>query len=76
MNFTRMNNFAMKYDIHEVEKAAIINSIGNLRTFPWIKDLVELGRLKIHGWWFDMEHGLLWAYDSTKKEFYPTTENG
>ena len=64
-----------EYDIHEVEKAAIINSIGNLLTFPWIRDLVELGTLKIHGWWFDMENGALWSYDNNTNAFYPITEN-
>ena len=62
------------YDIHSVEKASIINSISNLRTFSWIRDLEDLGRLKIHGWWFDMKNGTLWSYDNHKSAFYPITE--
>ncbi len=63
------------YDIHEVEKAAIVNSMHNLRTFPWLKSLEDSGELKIHGWWFDMEHGNLWAYDDDVNTFYLTKEN-
>ena len=74
-----MNKFAEKSvkdsEIHEVEKASIVNSMTNLRTFPWLKSLEDLGELKIHGWWFDMEHGALWSYDSIRKAFYPTLEN-
>ena len=62
-------------EFHEVEKASIVNSIENLRTFPWLKFLEDSGDLKIHGWWFDMERGALWAFDSTKKVFQPMLEN-
>ena len=74
-----MNKFAEKFvqnpDIHEVEKASIVNSIDNLRTFPWLRSLEDSGELKIYGWWFDMEHGALWAYDPIRDVFYQTSEN-
>ena len=58
-------------NVHKVEKASIVNSIKNLRTFPWINSLELVNELKIHGWWFDMEQGALWAYDNKKKKFFP-----
>ena len=58
-------------DVHKVEKASIVNSIKNLRTFPWVRSLELANELKIHGWWFDMEHGALWTYDNKKKKFFP-----
>ena len=58
-------------NLHEVERASIVNSIENLRSFPWLRSLEDHGELKIHGWWFDMERGALWAYDSNKKVFLP-----
>lgn len=58
-------------DVHKVEKASIVNSIKNLRTFPWVRSLELANELKIHGWWFDMEHGALWTYDNNKKKFFP-----
>jgi carbonic anhydrase len=69
-----MNEFDLKLEednVHKVEKASIVNSIKNLRTFPWINSLELANELKIHGWWFDMEHGALWAYDNKKKKFFP-----
>ena len=70
-----MDKYAKKnhedFEVHEVEKESIVNSINNLRTFPWLKSLEEKKELKIHGWWFDMEHGALWSYDPNKKAFYP-----
>ena len=41
------------------EQAAIRASVENLKTFPWITERVESGRLSLHGWWFDLDVGEL-----------------
>ena len=45
----------------ECEKEAILASLSNLMTFPWIRSSVEEGRLQLHGWYFDIENGTLLA---------------
>ena len=52
-----------------VEQASIINSIKNLLTFPWIRSAVSDKKLRVHGWWFDMEEGTLWVNKDGKKDF-------
>ena len=47
-----------------VEREAVKVSLGNLLTFPWVKKRVEDGRLKLHGWWFDLEVGQLLAHEA------------
>lgn len=39
-------------------------SIANLMTFPWIKERVVAGTLKLHGWYFDIESGELEILDT------------
>ncbi len=41
------------------EQEAISLSVGNLMTFPFIKDAVLENKLSIHGWYFDIESGQL-----------------
>ncbi len=48
---------------HQAERAAIRNSLQNLKEFKWIKQGIDNGSLSVHGWWFDMEGGALWGYD-------------
>ena len=43
-----------------VERSAIMNSIRNLMSYPWLRARVETGTLQLHGWWFDLETGDLW----------------
>ena len=42
-----------------LEQAAIVLSLGNLLSFPFIADKVETGLLQLHGWYFDMQTGHL-----------------
>lgn len=44
------------------EQAAILVSLRNLMSFPWVRERVEDGRLCLHGWYFDIQRGELSAY--------------
>lgn len=53
------------------EQEAILVSLDNLLTFPWILERVALRTLALHGWYFDLENGQLMYFDSTHKQFQP-----
>ena len=50
--------------LRHVEREAVKVSLDNLLTFPWVKKRVEDERLKLHGWWFDLEVGELLAHEA------------
>ena len=45
-----------------MEREAVKISLNNLLTFPWLRDRVDSGDLKLHGWLFDLEAGMLLSY--------------
>ncbi len=51
------------------EQQAILVSLNNLTTFPWIRERVEQGRLALHGWYFDIARGELLGYNVTTRRF-------
>lgn len=51
------------------EQQAILSSLENLMTFEWISASVATGKLELHGWYFDIEHGQLLSYDPTTRDF-------
>ncbi len=53
------------------EQQAILSSLDNLMTFSWIRERVEQGTLRLHGWYFDIEHGQLMRYDASSQRFEP-----
>ncbi len=44
------------------EQGAILLSLENLRTFPWINQRIAEGTLSLHGWYFDLNAGELFEY--------------
>lgn len=44
------------------EQAAILLSLENLHSFPWIDQRVTDGTLSLHGWYFDLNAGELLEY--------------
>lgn len=45
------------------EQAAIRISLQNLLGYQWVNERVQSGKLGLHGWYFDMEHGQLLRYN-------------
>lgn len=53
----------------ECEKEAILVSLKNLMTFPWVKERVANGKLSIHGWYYNMGTGQLKHYNQLTSEY-------
>jgi len=51
--------------LRALEKEAVVTSLANLWTFPFVRQAVEDERLSLHGLWFDIGEGRLEAYDTT-----------
>lgn len=48
---------------------SVLLSMDNLLSWPWIRERVELGKLVLHPWFFDMHRGDLLCYDREKHAF-------
>ncbi len=52
-----------------LEKEAVIESLQNLMTFPFVADAVKSEELSLHGLWHDIGEGGLEGYDPEFKRF-------
>ncbi|HRO11267.1 carbonic anhydrase [Amaricoccus sp.] len=57
--------------ISALEREAILVSLENLMTFPFVAEAVHSGKLELHGLWKDIRNGSLEIYDSTTGTFGP-----
>lgn len=57
--------------LQALEKQAVLTSLENLMTFPFVKAAVEGERLTLHGLWTDTGEGGLEQYDPAKDRFVP-----
>ena len=66
---TNYPNQSIKEQVGNCAKFALINSLNNLLTFPWIKDRATSGELSLHSWYFNIDSGIIEEFDSLKQEF-------
>jgi carbonic anhydrase len=57
--------------VREMEWEAVKLSLANLRTFPWIAEREQEGRLKLHGAHFSIAEGRLYVLDEAEGTFHP-----
>lgn len=64
-----MPDASLDEQLQACEKRALLISLRNLLTFPWVRERIENGTLSLHGWYFDIEHGQLLQYDAATNMF-------
>jgi carbonic anhydrase len=57
--------------VRALEKQAVLTSLHNLMTFPFVRAAVEGERLTLHGLWTDVGEGGLEQYDPAQGGFVP-----
>jgi carbonic anhydrase len=56
--------------LRRLEQEAVLRSLKNLMTFPFVAEEVYVGRLQLHGTWKDIGDGDLEVYDAETHAFY------
>lgn len=56
--------------VKQLEKHAVMMSLENLMTFPWLAEKVTSGALTLHGMWTDIGEGGLEYYDPSASKFH------
>ncbi len=57
--------------VERLAKESVRQSLRNMRTFPWVKNLEERGKLKLHGAYFGVADGRLQTLDEESGAFTP-----
>ncbi|MFT6077623.1 MAG: carbonic anhydrase [Myxococcota bacterium] len=60
---------SIKEQVSHCTKFALINSLNNLLTFPWIKEKAQIKELSVHSWYFNLNNGIIEEFDEKKQEF-------
>jgi carbonic anhydrase len=52
-------------------KQALLGSMNNLMTFPWIKEKVDAGSVQLHAWYFNLSEGIIDVFKADSQDFEP-----
>lgn len=54
---------------NKLSQLNVLLQILHIQTYPVVRDAVAQGRLTIHGWWFDIAHADVYAYEKDQSLF-------
>jgi len=69
--YQRVSHLSGAEQARALEYEAVLVSLENLMTFPFVRDRVESGDLSLHGLWMDIGEGGLMAYSPAARGFRP-----
>jgi carbonic anhydrase len=58
-----------------LELENVVAQLNNLRTHPSVAAALAGGRLALHGWYFDVSKGQVWALDGESGIFQPLDDD-
>jgi carbonic anhydrase len=66
------------HDLPEVDRHLaivernVVNQLQNIQTYPFIRKLLELEKLDLHGWVYHLEKQQISSYDPVSNQFIPS----
>lgn len=69
--YERISHLPEDERLRALEKEAVLISLENLMTFPFVTQAVESGQMTVHGLWNDIGEGTLEQYDTVTRSFQP-----
>lgn len=54
---------------NQLSQLNVLEQIEHLKTYPTVRERLEAGRLKLHGWWFDIREADVYEYDLKRNDF-------
>ena len=71
--YERVSSLPEDAQIRALERQAVLVSLENLMTFPFVREKVEAGDLSLHGVLHDIGEGTLLQYDPATENFGPVS---
>lgn len=54
---------------NQVSQANVLQQMENILSYPFVKERVKKGELRVHGWWFDIAQADVYCYEQDQNKF-------
>lgn len=71
---TNHSSAAVNEQLLELIKQNVLQQIEHLKTYPAVKEGMQSGRIKVHGWVFNVVTNEILAFDESNGSFIPVEE--
>lgn len=56
-------------EVNQLSQLNVLQQLEHLKTYPLVKERLERGQVRLHGWWFDIAAAEVRAYEPDFKKF-------
>jgi carbonic anhydrase len=53
----------------QLSQLNVLQQLRHLSTYPFVRERLESGRLRLHAWWFELKNADVYAYNDGAKRF-------
>ncbi|MCC7442709.1 MAG: carbonic anhydrase [Bdellovibrionales bacterium] len=61
--------------VNQVSQLNVLQQLENLRSYPLVRERIAAGKLKLHGWWFELKTAQVYAYEESDGSFVVIDES-
>ena len=54
---------------NQLSQLNVLSQVDHLKSYPLVRERVQAGRLRLHGWWFELKHADVYAYEDSVDRF-------
>jgi carbonic anhydrase len=54
---------------NQLSQLNVLRQLENLKSYPLVRERIAQGKLKLHGWWFELKMADVYAYDEAAGKF-------
>jgi carbonic anhydrase len=58
----------------QLSQQNVLEQLSNLHSYPVVRERLAAGRLRVHGWWFDIKTASVHVYEPAVRRFVPLDE--
>jgi carbonic anhydrase len=54
---------------NQLSQINVLSQIEHLKSYPLVRERIQAGRLRLHGWWFELKNADVYAYEDPLRRF-------
>jgi carbonic anhydrase len=60
---------------NQISQVNVLQQIEHVKSYPFVRERLEKGQLRMHGWWFDIAQADVYCYEQSENQFVLIDEN-
>lgn len=61
-------------EVDQLSQVNVLTQVEHVETYPFVRERIRSGHLRVHGWWFDVGTAEVHVFDPERRRFAPIDE--